>query len=32
MNAGITVYTGQETIKNLGITDGTIKAVAEAFV
>ena len=29
MNVGITVYTGQETIKNLGITDGTIKAVAE---
>lgn len=29
MNAGITVYTGKETIKNLGITDGTIKTVAE---
>ena len=29
MNAGITVYTGAETIKNLGITDGTIKAVAK---
>ena len=29
MNAGIAVYTGQETINNLGITDGTIKAVAE---
>lgn len=29
MNAGITVYTGVETIKNLDITDGTIKAVAE---
>lgn len=29
VNAGITVYTGQETIKNLGITDGTIKTVAE---
>lgn len=29
MNAGITVYTGAETIKNLGITDGTIKAVTK---
>ena len=29
MNAGIAVYTGQETISNLGITDGTIKAVTE---
>ena len=29
MNAGITVYTGAETLKNLGITDGTIKAVTE---
>lgn len=29
MNAGITVCTGAETIKNLGITDGTMKAVDE---
>lgn len=29
MNAGISVCTGQETIKNLGITDRTMKAVAE---
>ena len=29
MNTGITVYTGQETIKNLGITDGTMEAVTE---
>lgn len=29
MNAGITVYTGAETIKNLGITDGAIKAVTK---
>lgn len=29
MNTGITVYTGAETIKNLGITDGAIKAVTK---
>ena len=29
MNAGITVYTGAETISNLSIMNGTIKAVVE---
>lgn len=29
MNSGITVYTGAETISNLGITGGTMKAVVE---